>query len=291
MSRGAGSIDLIHPRHAAPLVSIVIPSLDGHRGGYVPALLDSIAPQSLEDYEIHLVKGVAPQGRAINLGAAQARGSILVVIDDDARLADPQVLQALVDTLHADANIGMAGASIVVDPLWNSFQRRAAPQFPRLLTPEVGEITDSDLACHGCCAFPMQVFREVGGEREDILRGLDPDLRVRLRSAGYRVVLAPHCRIHHPLPSGLQPLIKTYFRNGFGSAYAMRFAPDSVYETHESLHDARFQPRTSIVFRIFRFPLRLLKALVQARFLRLIAYSAYALGYFWGMITARRMDA
>lgn len=273
----------------APRVSIVIPSLDGHRNGAVPALLDSLRTQTFRDFEIHLIKGVAPQGRAINQGAALARGSVLVICDDDARLADEHTLMRLIETLDADPAIGMAGASIVPDPEWNAFQGRAAHQFPRLQTPEVDVITDSDLACHGCCAFPLDVFHAIGGEREDILRGLDPDLRVRLRAAGYRVVLAPHCRIHHPLPPNVSALLRTFFRNGYGSAYAQRFAPDSVYDTHESLHDQHFKARRSLPYRLARFPLRLLHALATAQFLRLAAYTAYAAGYVWAWITAKRI--
>jgi len=270
-----------------PRVSVIIPSLDGYRDGCVPRLLESIEAQSLQDFEVHVVKGVAPQGKAINQGAAEARGEVLLILDDDSRMADETVFQNLVDALDADPAIGMAGASIVPAPDATPFQRRAARQFPRFNTPLVDEVTDSDLACHGCCAIPAEVFEEVGGEREDILRGLDPDLRVRLRQAGYRVVLVPHTRVYHPLPDGYYRLLRTFFRNGFGSAYAQKFHPDTVYETHEELEATRFQPSTSLHYRIARFPLRLVKALAEGKFIRFGAYCAYACGYAWGMVTAR----
>ncbi len=270
-----------------PRVSIIIPSLDGYRGGAVPRLLKSVESQTFRDYEIHTVKGIAPQGRAINQGARRARGSILLILDDDSWLADETVFQRLVETLDSDSKIGMAGASIIPPPDATEFQRRAGAQFPRFNTPVVDKITDSDLACHGCCAIPKRVFDEVGQEREDILRGLDPDLRVRLRNAGYRVVLAPHARIHHPLPGGWSLLMRTFFRNGFGSAYAQKFHPETVYETHERLNDATFQPRTAFAFRVLRFPFRLLKALASGESIRFVAYIAYAFGYSWGMLTAK----
>ena len=154
----------------------------------------------------------------------------------------------------------------------------------------VEEITDSDLACHGCCALPRSVFEEIGGEREDLLRGLDPDLRVRLRTAGYRVVLAPRARIYHPMPENWNRLLRIFFRNGFGSAYARRYQPDSVYETHESLHSADFQPKTSFAYRLARFPARLFQAAVKGQYLRFGAYFSYALGYAWGMMTAKKIQ-
>jgi glycosyltransferase involved in cell wall biosynthesis len=272
-----------------PRVSIVIPSFDGHRGGYVPRLLESIKRQTYQDFRVKMVIGVFPQGRAINIGRSRCDGEILVILDDDSALADEHTLARLVATLDADPRIGMAGASIVVPPDATPFQRRAALQFPRLNTPVVDAITDSDMACHGGCAFPMAVFDAIGGEREDLVRGLDPDLRVRLRKAGYRVVLAPQCRIHHPMPNGWRALLRTYFRNGAGSAYARKFQPDSVYETHEYLHESDFQPRTSLGYRIARYPFRLVKALAGGQFMRFAGYTAYAFGYAWGWLTAKEI--
>jgi len=274
-----------------PRLSLVIPSLDGHRNGCVPRLLESIAEQTVTDHELLLIKGIAPQGKAINQGAEKARGEIIVILDDDSMLADTHVFARLVETLEADPTIGMAGASIVPFPDANAFQQKAARQFPRFHTPVVEEITDSDLACHGCCAIPKRVFEAIGGEREDLLRGLDPDLRVRLREAGYRVVLAPGARIYHPMPATWPGLLRIFFRNGYGSAYAYKFQPDCVFETHESLHAAGFQPRTTLAYRLARYPLRLLRALLRLELMRFGAYCAYALGYVWGLLTARELNA
>lgn len=282
-------MDPILTEDRPPLVSVIIPSLDGHRGGAVVRLLESIDEQTFCDYEIYLIKSVAPQGKAINQGAEKARGEILIIMDDDSRLADGDVFQRLVDVLKQDEAVGMAGASLLAPPESNAFQVAASRQFPRLVTPEVEEVTDSDFPCHGCCALRAQVFRSVGGEREDILRGLDPDLRTRLREAGYRVVLVPGARIYHPLPENGSALLRNFFRNGFGSAYAQKFHPESVYDTHEELDSKEFQPRRSLAFRMARFPIRLLKALAQGEGIRFAAYCSYALGYIWAFGTAKEM--
>lgn len=276
---------------AAPRVSVIIPSLDGHRDGAVPRLLESLQRQTVQDVEVHVVRGVRPQGRALNQGAREARGDILLILDDDACLADEYVIERLLAALDEDETIGMAGASIVVHPDSTPFQKRAAKQFPRFNMPVVPHTLDSDMACHGCCVIPRQVFWEVGGEREDIVRGLDPDLRVRLRARGYRVVLAAGARIYHPMPDGWRALMRIFFRNGSGSAYSRKYQPDSVYETHESVDATGFRNRTTFVYRLVRFPGRLLGAIVRGQEMRFVAYSAYALGYVWGMLTSRPMDA
>jgi glycosyltransferase involved in cell wall biosynthesis len=279
-------MEVVH-RVNGPRVSVIIPSRDGYRDGCVPRLLESVEAQTYRDFEVHVIKGVFPQGRAINQGAKQSHGDILLILDDDSRLADEAVFQRIIEALDSDPRIGMACASIVVPPDASAFQQKAALQFPRFNTPVVDEVTDSDLACHGCCAIPRCIFDEIGGEREDLIRGLDPDLRVRLREAGYRVVLVPQARIYHPLPDGWRQLLRVFKRNGFGSAYAWKFQPESVYETHEALHERDFQARTSLPYRVARFPLRLLCALAQLKLMRFGAYCAYACGYLWGLVTAR----
>lgn len=270
-----------------PLASVIIPSRDGHRDGMVPRLLESVHAQSFQDFELILITGVYPQGKAINEGASKAQGRVLIILDDDSRLADEHVFQRLVDTLNADPTIGMAGASILTPPEATAFQHQAAGQFPRFNMPVVEQITDSDYACHGCCALPKAVFEQVGREREDIIRGLDPDLRVRLRRAGYRTVLVPGAAAYHPLPDGWRQLLGTFYRNGFGSAYARKFHPESVYETHEAVDSGAFVERTSLAYRLARFPVRLIASLLRGRLMRFGAYSAYAFGYVWGMATAK----
>jgi hypothetical protein len=89
------------------------------------------------------------------------------------------------------------------------------------------------------------------------------------------------------LPDGWRRLIRQFFRNGVGSAYAWKFEPGSVYETHEALDAGSFRPRTSLAYRVGRYPLRLAKALASGRVIRFGAYCSYACGYVWGLATLR----
>ena len=52
-----------------------------------------------------------------------------------------------------------------------------------------------------------------------------------------------------------------------------------VYETDEQLDSALFTPQRGFIYRILRFPLRILWAALTLRPIRAIAYSAYAVGY------------
>jgi len=265
-------------------VSVIIPSLDGLRGGNVPKLIQDLEKQTFKDFELLVIKNTSPQGKAINMGADVAKGEILIIADDDARIDNPDVIGNLVEVLKVNKDVGMAGASILVSPDANWLQRRAGREFPRFGMKVVDRVTESDMACHGCCAIPKRVFEEVGGERENILRGLDPDLRFRLRQKGYKTVLAPNTWVYHPLPATLGKFIKTFFRNGMGSAYCYKYQPHLIYDTDEMLEMKSFNPRVPFLLRIFRFPARIIKAVIEFKFLRVLAYIVYGMGFYYGVL-------
>jgi len=266
------------------LVSVVIPHYHASREPMLRALIHELGKQTFRDLEILVVRQVSPQGKAINTGAEAAEGDILIVMDDDASMDQPNVVENLVRTLQDNPDIAMAGASIVSPPDLNSFQKAAAKQFPRFHMPIVKEITDSDLACHGCVAFPMDVFKKVGMERDDILRGLDPDLRVRIRKAGYRVVLVPDTWMYHPFPPSVFKFMRLFFRNGYGSAYLQVFYPEIAYDTDEAVASEKFVPKRSFGYRLLRFPMRLLKSLVTLQWIRFLGYTVYSFGYVVGYL-------
>src|SRR5919204_239323 len=65
-----------------PRVSILIPTADGQRHGYLDQLLRQIGEQTFQDLEVILVRGDSRQGRAINLGAETAPGEDPLTFDD-----------------------------------------------------------------------------------------------------------------------------------------------------------------------------------------------------------------
>lgn len=267
-----------------PMVSVILPTSYENRKDNVNNLLNDLKSQTFKDIEIIIVRNVSPHGRAINHGFSHSQGEYVIILDDDSRIPTSGVIEVLIKTLRENGAIGMAGASLIIPPNANWFQKRATAEFPRFNMKIVDKITDSDMACHGCCAIPRKIFQEIGGEREDIQRGLDPDLRYRLRKADYRVVLAPHCYIYHPLPDNFVQFCKTFFRNGMSSAYCLKFRPEVIVETDESLESRDFKPKRSFSFRLIRFPLRLIKAVFTLKLFRFLGYLAYGIGYLYGFL-------
>lgn len=267
-----------------PEVSIIVPSLDDSRKHHLDALLKDLEKQTFQAYHLHVIRGDRRQGRAINQGIREAQEDIVIILDDDTRLANDRVLENVLSCLLSDPGIGMAGASTLIPEWANGLQRRAMRELPRRTFPLVEVPTESDMVQHPCCAMRKSLFLEIGGEREDIVRGLDPDLRQRVRDRGYRVVIAPQCGVYHLLPSRFFGLMAMAFRNGKGSAFAQRTHPELIVETGDGF-DEGFARRVPFGERILRYPARILQALIEGKpilFCWLLVYAlGHAMGYVW----------
>lgn len=213
-----------------PYVSVVIPSLDGR----VDALRASIARQTLQPDEVEVAVGIRPNGKARNVGVSRTTGDILVFIDDDAVLGRDDSLANLVQPLLADPTIGVTGASKLLPPDADAFQRQVAREVPRIEHAVVsGPVeTNPPLGRHGyiditttCCAIRRAVFDEVGGFDNELVRGVDTEFFYRVRRLGYRFILVPQTWVYHPAPPTLYALLRKHFLYGVGHAQEVQRDP------------------------------------------------------------------
>ncbi|MDP2816036.1 MAG: glycosyltransferase, partial [Rectinemataceae bacterium] len=259
-----------------------IPTSDADRGGYFRQLLDQINRQTYTFFELIIVKGDSRQGRAINIGATLAQGRYLITLDDDTALPDRETFGKLVSIMEDHPDIGMAGGNNVTPNNCPPFIRRVMEQIPRRSWTPVLEITDSDLAEHPCLIMRTDEFKAVGGENELIPRGLDPYLRQEFRKLGKRVVLVPGVIYHHLPPGNWNKLLRQFYRNGRQAAFVNCHYPQWMIETPER-HGA-FKARRPVIFRVFRFPWRLIKAFLTGKFIFFFSELAYATGFIYEIL-------
>ena len=181
---------------------------------------------------------------------------------------------------HSD--IGMAGGNNIVPEDASPFVRRAMKQIPRRSWVPVQEITDSDLAEHPCLIMRTSDFKAVGGENELIPRGLDPYLRQEFRKLGKRVVLIHGVIYHHLPPGNLRKLLRQFYRNGKQAAFVNRHYPQWVIETPDE--HGTFKAQRPFLFRVLRFPWRLLRAVFTGKFIFFCSEAAYAVGFISEML-------
>jgi heptosyltransferase-2 len=217
--------------HPQPLISVIIPSRDGHAGGNVPRLLGQLLQQTrIEEAEILLVVGERPNGHARNVGVDASRGKWLVFMDDDAGLLGNDILVQLLKPLEGGTEgeaprIGMTGSATRLPDDATSFQQKVAAALPRALFPEVDRLTETDMAHHLCCALPRQVYQEIGRESDTLETGTDVDLRHRLAAAGFSIVVVPHTVATHPQPGSLTELWRKHLWYGCGRVQLDRMHP------------------------------------------------------------------
>ncbi len=281
------AIQVLLGREAAsrPLLTVIIPTADGRRDGNLARLLAQLERQTFQQFEVVIVRGDRRQGRAINTGAAIARGDLLVTLDDDTRIGPDNLFEQMVAVFTREEMVGIVGVPNLVpqDAPW--VVRRAMRELPRRSSAPVGRMTDSDMAEHPCLAIRKALFYRVGGEHEWIPRGLDPYLRCEVRRLGYRVVVIPGVWIHHLLPPTLRGILRQYFRNGLGAAYVRKFYSEFAIDQATDHRD--LPPKSSPARRAWRYAGRLFLSLVTIRWIYLGTLVSYALGYAWGLWSLR----
>jgi len=272
-------------QEVCPDISVIIPTSDADRDGYFAKLLQQVAEQKFQNFELIVVKGDPRQGRAINIGAALAKGAYLLTLDDDSSLPDKNTFSKLLAVMQANPDIGMAGGNNTIPADAPPFVRRVMEQVPRRSWKPVAEITDSDLAEHPCLIMRTNVFRQVGGENELIPRGLDPYLRQVFRKAGYRVCLVPEVIYHHLPPATWARLLRQFYRNGYQAAYVNSWHPEWVIETPSD--HGTFAEHRPFWVRLFRFPVRMTSALVRGHWVWFVCQCCYACGFITFMVAGR----
>ena len=267
-------------------LSVIIPTIEANRNGYFLKLLAQIGYQDFKDFEVIVICGDPRQGRAINTGAAVSRGKYLLTLDDDTSLPDPKTFSKLLTVMENHSEIGIAGGNNVVPEDAKCFVQRVMKELPRRSWEPVQKIMDSDLAEHPCMIMRTEEFKLIGGENELIPRGLDPYLRNKFRKLRKRVVVVPEVIYHHLPPDNISNLLRQFYRNGRQAAYTNRKYPQWMIETPQQ--HGQFKEKQSFFFRIVRFPLRLLRALITGKPIWFLCEISYVLGFVSECIAAEK---
>ena len=261
-----------------PSVSIIVISLDGSRGGNVPKLLQDIERQTVKEKELFVVTHTSPNGKARNEGIRKAKGEFLIFLDDDVRLGHERIFQNLLKGFEEKQNVGMTGGSIRLPQDANAFMKRVGEELPRWQIPVVEKAKESDLVTTACCAIPRKVLDDVGLFHEGLRRGVDPELRARLRKRGYPILLLPDTFFFHPLPKNLKELIEYSYSRGAGAAYGQRYFPNLRYEVPAFGKELQKEKRP-FLYRLFRNLSVLGLALLTFKWLRLTDELSYGVGF------------
>jgi GT2 family glycosyltransferase/glycosyltransferase involved in cell wall biosynthesis len=142
-----------------------------------------------------------------NLTAAKARGRYVVFLNNDT-LVLPGWLDALIDTLESDGDIGLAGSKLIYPDgrlqeaggiFWQDGSAWNLGRFDDPRRPEFSYARDVDYISGASIALPRDLWEQLDGF-DDLYRPAyaeDADLAFRIRAAGFRTVFQPRSMLLH----------------------------------------------------------------------------------------------
>ncbi len=229
-----GQYTLRYRLRRTPLVSIIIPTRDRwtllreclrsieEKTSYTPYEILVINNDSSEPVTARGLEGVGHKWRVLdypgpfnfsainNLGAAHARGDVLVFLNNDTQVIEPDWLTAMLEQaqrpevgavgarLHyPDGRIQHAGVVLGVGGVADhAFKGLPGDAFTYFALGSV--VRNCSAVTAACMMMPRRVFEEVKGFDERLAVALnDVDLCLRLRQRGYLIVYTPFALLYH----------------------------------------------------------------------------------------------
>jgi glycosyltransferase involved in cell wall biosynthesis len=151
------------------------------------------------------------QATAKNVGFELSTGEIVVFVDSDT-IVTKHFFVELASALSRDQVGGAGGLVLPIksDIISSSFMVRLFGYSP-ISEKENIEI---DSTPGGCSAYHRKVLTEIGGFDTNLKQGEELDMNIRIRKAGYKLLIVPSAKIYHDHPTTLQKLAKKWFFYG-----------------------------------------------------------------------------
>lgn len=177
---------------------------------------------------------------ARNCGIREAKGDILVYVDDDA-LVNKEYLQTYADFFAAHPEIDAAGGPIIPkyeteEPSWMSHYTRMLLTGYKYNGEKAKEFASNDYPGGGNAAYRSSVFEKVGlfnvelGRKGDNLAASEEkDIFDKMRALGMHIYYLPTAILYHIIPE--RKLTDDYFKRlSFGIGQSERYRTKSISE-------------------------------------------------------------
>jgi GT2 family glycosyltransferase len=152
--------------------------------------------------------------RARNLGASQARGGVLVFVDDDCRVP-PDFLCRVSAHIRAAPNTGIGGQTInVLDNVYSTASQVHVEYLYRHYNAAPGR---ARFFSSNNLALPAEEFRRIGGFDDRFMTGEDRELCDRWLNAGFALKYCPDVRVYHAHDLSLRSFWSQHFNYGRGA--------------------------------------------------------------------------
>jgi glycosyltransferase involved in cell wall biosynthesis len=213
------------------MISIVIPTYNSSK--FMPALLDSIFKNKVEDMEVVIVDDLSTDdtveivkrypvrvielkknggpARARNIGVGEAKGDIIFFLDSDVVVMDGTIKE-VEDYFRKDPSAQCVIGICATEPLNKGFVPRYMAMFEyiHLLGTPGNRVS---VFAPRCGAIKKELFRDLGGYRETY-KGADvEDFELARRICKVEsIILNPNMLVRHQFVNNVEEAVKNYFK-------------------------------------------------------------------------------
>ncbi|MGD9028919.1 MAG: glycosyltransferase family 2 protein [Anaerolineae bacterium] len=215
----------------SPLASIVIPNWNG--AAHLPTCLDSLARQTLRDFETIVVDNGSTDGSlgllagrypdvgvlalgenrgfagACNVGIRASHGPFIVLLNNDTEV-DAQWLEEVVSAFERHPEAGMVASKMllfdrrdVLHTAGDLYRVDGVPGNRGVWQRDEGQYDEEEFvfgACGGSAAYRRTMLEQVGMLDEDFFYSCeDVDLAWRAQLTGWRCIYVPSAVVYHKL--------------------------------------------------------------------------------------------
>jgi GT2 family glycosyltransferase len=247
-----------------PLLSVIIPHYNGV--GHLTTCFKALRRQTYPHLEILLVDNGSTDGSvaftrqhfpevvvlelgrnfgltgAINRGIEQARGEVLVPLNNDTEV-DPHWAQALVDRLAAFPDAGIVASKMLlfaerdkIHSAGDGFGNNGIPINRGVWQADTGQFNADTYifgGCGGAVAYRWAMLNDIGLFDEELFMYLeDVDLNWRAQLAGYKAVFAPDAVVYHYLSATGGGVIASYYTGRNTLFMLAKNLPGSIFRRH-----------------------------------------------------------
>ena len=195
-------------------LSVIICTYYEERKAQLDLLINDLKKQTIKDYELIIIKGISPIGKARNMGIKKAKGEIIIFLDDDVRLGK-NTIKNLVTGVEKYKN-AIVGGSHIIPHNSNFVQRWIAREIPREEVKITHKDLKNDLVGTACWASRKDLYEKVAYFNEKITAGEDTELRASALKKGYEIILLKDTFVYHNVRDNLLAFFKQRFWYGKG---------------------------------------------------------------------------
>lgn len=140
---------------------------------------------------------------ARNFALGHVESPVVVLLDDDAEFQDTDAVRRILDVFKASSRVALLALNcLATRPQGPPLEQMRLvgglrDATPRLTVGQQRAVPSAEFIGAGC-AFRMEIFRSLGGFREDFMYGYEEfHLSLRLLEAGWDILYLPEVRVLH----------------------------------------------------------------------------------------------